>query len=179
MSSRQAVYGVGAALLVTYLAAANMPADPPPARARGPRAAATSGTESLAAEVRAQAARLHARMAQAPVPEPNPRNPFAFGVATRPARPALNHDAARLAVEIAPAMPMLPPLPALTLMGIAEETTPGGPRRTAVIAGDGETLYMVAEGQPVGDRYKVTKIGADAVELEDILTHGYRRIAMR
>ena len=26
---------------------------------------------------------------------------------------------------------------------------------------------MVTEGQTVGDRYKVTKIGADAVELED------------
>ena len=30
---------------------------------------------------------------------------------------------------------------------------------------------MVTEGQPVGSRYKVTKIGADAVELEDLLTH--------
>ena len=38
---------------------------------------------------------------------------------------------------------------------------------------------MVTEGQLVIDRYKVTKIGADAVELEDIFTHAYRRIAMR
>jgi hypothetical protein len=38
---------------------------------------------------------------------------------------------------------------------------------------------MVTEGQPVGDRYKVTKIGADAVELEDILTKAYRRLALR
>jgi hypothetical protein len=86
------------------------------------------------------------------------------------------------------------PLPALVLMGVAEETTAAGPRRTAVIAlrqaqgdpepsrgvgGDGDTIYMVVEGQAVGSRYKVTKIGADAVELEDVLTHGYRRIAMR
>ena len=64
-------------------------------------------------------------------------------------------------------------------MGIAEETTAAGPRRTAVIGGDGDTIYMVTEGQEVGSRYKVTKIGADAVELEDVLTKGYRRIAMR
>ena len=73
----------------------------------------------------------------------------------------------------------VPPLPPLTLMGIAEETTAAGPKRTAVIGGDGDTIYMVTEGQPVGTRYKVTKIGADAIELEDLLTKGYRRIALR
>jgi hypothetical protein len=67
----------------------------------------------------------------------------------------------------------------LTLMGVAEEVLPGGVRRTAVIGGDGDTIYMVVEGQAVGERYRVTKIGVDAVELEDLVTHGYRRIAMR
>jgi hypothetical protein len=37
----------------------------------------------------------------------------------------------------------------------------------------------VVEGQAVGDRYRVTKIGVDAVELEDLVTKGYRRIALR
>jgi len=37
----------------------------------------------------------------------------------------------------------------------------------------------VTEGQAIGDRYKVTKIGADAVELEDLLTKAYRRLALR
>jgi len=64
-------------------------------------------------------------------------------------------------------------------MGIAEESTPAGPRRTAVIGGEGDALYMVREGDAVGDRYRVTKIGADAVELEDVLTKGYRRLALR
>jgi Tfp pilus assembly protein PilP len=64
-------------------------------------------------------------------------------------------------------------------MGIAEEMAPDGPRRTAVIGGEGDAIHMVVEGQTIGDRYKVTKIGADAVELEDLQTHGYRRIAMR
>jgi hypothetical protein len=179
-SGKAAVYGVGAALLVAYLAAANMPAPESPTRERAPRPAGTSGAESLAVEVRAQAAKLHARMAQAPVPDPNPRNPFSFGLAPRAARPAPGHDGAVHAAvaDIAAPEAAASPLPALILMGVAEETTGAGPRRTAII-GDGDAIYMVAEGQPVGSRYKVTKIGADAVELEDLLTHGYRRIAMQ
>lgn len=177
-SGKGAAYGVGAALLVACIAAANLPADePPPARTARP---AVAGPEVLAGEVSAQAARLQARMAQAPVPDSNPRNPFVFGLGPR-ARAVGNHDgmvraaAARDAVVV----PYTPPLPALTLMGIAEETSPAGPKRTAVIGGDGDTIYIVVEGQPVGTRYRVTKIGADAIELEDLLTKGYRRIALR
>src|SRR5436189_178088 len=70
------------------------------------------------------------------------------------------------------------PQPTLILMGVAEETTPAGPRRTAVI-GEGETIYMVGEGEAVGDRYRVKKIGADAVELEDVVSKAYRRLALR
>jgi hypothetical protein len=180
MTSRKAaVYGVVAVLLVAYLATANMPSQDPSPRERAVRPAATSGTESLAAEVSAQAARLQARMAHAPVPEVNPRNPFSFGVAPRSGRTTTSPMADVHAAAVVEAAPAPPPLPALTLMGIAEETTAAGPRRTAVIGGDGDTIYMVTEGQPVGSRYKVTKIGADAVELEDVLTKGYRRIALR
>ena len=122
-------------------------------------------------------------MAQAPVPDPNPRNPFSFGPAPRAGNPGASrpipNDAMIRATTTEEPAPAAPPLPALTLMGIAEETTAAGPRRTAVIGGDGDTIYMVTEGQEVGSRYKVTKIGADAVELEDLLTKGYRRLGMR
>jgi hypothetical protein len=173
---RTAVYGVAGALLVAYLAAANMPSeqsDQP--RDRTPRPAATAGTTSLATDVGAQAAKLHTRMAQAPVPNPNPRNPFAFG-APPPRTVPIPERTVQAAVV---ADPPVAPLPVLTLMGIAEETSPQGARRTAIIGGDRDVLYMVTEGQAVGDRYKVTKVGADAVELEDIVTHAYRRIALR
>ena len=176
-SGKGAAYGVGAVLLVACIATANLPTEePPPARKARPAAA---GPEALAGEVNAQAARLQARMAQAPVPESNPRNPFAFGQ-PRPARAAVNPGLGRAAAAPDAALvAYTPPLPSLTLMGIAEETSPAGPKRTAVIGGDGDTIYMVMEGQSVGTRYKVTKIGADAIELEDLLTKGYRRIALR
>jgi hypothetical protein len=177
MTARKtAFYGVGAALLFAYLAAANMPTQDQPSPERGPRPAATAGSESLAVEVRSQAAKLHARIADAPVPDTNPRNPFSFAPPPRAVPDRLVHAA--VVADAAPAM-VPPPLPALTLMGVAEETLPAGIRRTAVIGGDGDTIYMVVEGQAVGDRYKVTKIGVDAVELEDLLTKGYRRIALR
>jgi hypothetical protein len=173
-AGKTALYGVGGALLVAYLAAANMPSgDRPAAPERTP--SQSKSPDAIASEVQSQASRLQTRMSQAPVPEPNPRNPFSFGAVPRP-RPS---QIVRAAVADDPAPAPMPPPPMLTLMGIAEETTPQGLRRTAVIGGDGDALFMVTEGQPVGDRYKVTKIGADAVELEDIFTKAYRRLALR
>jgi hypothetical protein len=174
MTSRSAaVYGVGGLLLVACLAAANMPqgGDAFPARAPRQRPAAP---DALAVEVSSQATRLRSLMSQAPVPDQNSRNPFSFAARAPRAVAPIAHAA--VAEEAAP---LPPPLPALTLMGVAEETTAAGPRRTAVIGGDGDTIYMVVEGEPVGTRYRVTKIGADAVELEDVVTKAYRRLALR
>jgi hypothetical protein len=128
-------------------------------------------------DVSTQATRLRERMSQAPAPHPDVRNPFAFGAPPRPHRTAAEAPAAAPAV-VEPA-PAIPAAPALILMGIAEESTAQGPRRTAVIGGENDTLFLVIEGQTVGDRYKVTKIGADAVELEDVITKAYRRLALR
>jgi hypothetical protein len=177
---KAAVYGVGAALLVAYLASANMPAPDSDPAARTVRPTATTGTESLAVEVRSQATRLHERMAQAPLPSANPRNPFSFAAAAGRTRgnEASVHAAVTRDTDVVFA-PAPPPLPVFTLMGIAEETAADGPRRTAVIGGEGDTIFMVREGQMIGDRYKVKKIGTDAVELEDLQTQGYRRLALR
>jgi hypothetical protein len=174
MTSRSAaVYGVGGLLLVACLAKANMPQESEPPPARRPRAALPT-PDAIAIDVQSQASRLQARMAQAPVPDANPRNPFSFGAAPRvPSAPV------RAAVADEPAAPLPPPLPALILMGVAEEATAAGPRRTAVIGGDGDTIYMVGEGDAVGERYRVTKIGADAIELEDVVSKAYRRLALR
>lgn len=186
---RSAMYLTGGALLVAWLAAANMPGPAAPApRVRAEAQAA--GPDALALDVSAQASRLRERMSQAPVPHADVRNPFAFGAPPRPHRPPV--EAPVPVVVEAP--PPVPAAPTLTLMGIAEENTAQGVRRTAIIAlrqaqgnpepdrgvgGDGDALFLVAEGQPVGDRYKVTKIGADAVELEDVITKAYRRLALR
>ena len=172
-----AVYIAGGALLVAYFAAANMPSQGVDRGDERARPDAAVPTATLADEVHAQAVRLHDRMAQAPAPENSARNPFSFAPPPRAARPA--HTEVRAATVEAAPPPFVPPPPALTLMGIAEEFVIGGFRRTAVIGGDGDAVFIVTEGQQIGERYKVTKIGADAIELEDLVTKGYRRMALR
>ena len=175
-SGKTILYAAGGGLLVAWFAAANMPSQDTDRASERARAAPSVPTETLADDVHAQAARLQARMAQAPAPDTNPRNPFAFGMAPHHARAAQPVAAAAVVDEAAA---FVPPPPALTLMGVAEEYVIGGFRRTAVIGGDGDAIFMVSEGDRVGDRYKVTKIGADAVELDDIVTKAYRRLALR
>jgi hypothetical protein len=179
MTARKAVFfGVGVALLASYFAAANMPSqDLEPVRERPARAGIAPG--ELAVEVSSQAARLQSRMAQAPLPESNPRNPFSFGVAPRAPQPRTVRAAVATLDDEPLAVPAAPPPPVLTLMGIAEETTPEGPRRTAVIGGEGDHLFMVREGDLLGGAYKVKKISVDAVELEDVTTKAFRRLALR
>jgi hypothetical protein len=175
-NGRTVLYVAGGGLLVAWLAAANMPS-PNADRARErAQPADPVPAAAIAAEVQSQAARLQARMARAPVPEGHPRNPFSFGATPRLV-PAAQPEVRAAVVDDGPAL--VPPPPALTLMGIAEEHVIGGFRRTAVIGGDGNDIFMVTEGDPVGERYKVTKIGADAVELEDLVNKGYRRLALR
>jgi hypothetical protein len=172
--SRTAIYGLGGTLLVAYLAAANMPG-PGSAPAPHPRLQAEPA-DAIANDVRAQAGRLQERMKQAPVPQTTSRNPFAFGMTPRP---RVAETIRATAVAEPEPLPAIAPPPMLTLMGIAEETLPQGVRRTAIIGGAGDTIFMVTEGEPVGERYKVTKIGADAIELEDLVTKAYRRLSLR
>ena len=174
-AGRKIAYVAGGGLLVAWIAAANMPSQDADRATERARPAPPVSPATIAEDVNSQAARLQARMSQAPVPETNSRNPFAFGMTPRHTRGA--EPVAAAAVE--PPPPDIPPPPALTLMGIAEEYVIGGFRRTAVIGGDGDAIFMVSEGDRVGERYKVTKIGADAVELEDLVNKGYRRLALR
>jgi hypothetical protein len=175
-SMRAAAYLGGGALLVAWFAAAGVAPvqEAETARDAAPHGVSTSGSASLAADVQTQALKLRDRLAAAPVPDIHPRNPFSFApVAPRRAVvPA--KDAA-----IVPPPPEQAVIPPLSLMGIAEETLPDGPHRTAIIGGVDDALYMVSQGQTIANRYRVTAIGQDAVELEDIVTGAYRRLAMR
>jgi hypothetical protein len=169
-------------VLVACLAAANMPSqDPEPAAPRATRPAPIS-PDAIAAQVQTEAARLHARMAEPPAPSAAVRNPFAFGTANAPGtRRALSTEhGAPLPGVVQAAVASDPPAPpALLLMGIAEDTTASGTHRTAIVGDAAETIYMVVEGDSLAGRYRVTKIGADAIELEDSATKGIRRLVLR
>lgn len=176
--TRAAAIVSGGALLVAWFAVAgSAPEQVAPIGDRTP-STATSGPGSLAAEVEQQAVRLRERLADAPVPHEQPRNPFSFGQphaarARGAASPALAEPATMTAE-----LPAVSSAPALVLMGIAEEPSFEGMHRTAIVAA-GDEIYIVMEGQSCAGRYKVKTIGVDAIELEDVETGGLRRLALR
>jgi hypothetical protein len=175
--TRAAAYVGSSALLVAWFAAAaGAPVFQevvPPRDAAG--TVSTSGSRTLAVEVQAQALKLRARLAEAPAPDLHTRNPFSFA----PER-IVRTPAPAVKAAAADPLPVVDPVvPALSLMGIAEEMSPEGLHRTAVLGGANGAVYMVMEGQDVAERYRVTAIGKDAIELKDLITGAYRRLAMR
>ena len=177
-AKRVAVYLVCATMLAAWLASAagvmNQPEAPAPAPAPAP--VQTTGTESLAEEVQAQAGRLRERLASAPLPQRPARNPFQFAprvtaapkrvVAAAPPPPA---------VESVPVLPE----PQLSLVGIAEDAAATGPVRTAIVTIEGGETLLLRAGEFIGARYRVKAIGTDAVELSDLTNGAVRRLVLR
>jgi hypothetical protein len=163
---RTAAYLGGASLLAAWLASAaglGSRAQPPP---ETPQPVQTSGTETLAADVQAQAARLRERLASAPAPREPLRNPFEFAPRPEHARDAV------------PA-PAVPAEPALALIGVAEDFTPDGPVRTAILGTAAGDVVIVKVGDSVAGVYRVQAVHADAVELAEVQGGGSRRLTLR
>ena len=135
----------------------------------------TSGTETLAAEVQAQALRLRERMAAPPAPREPIRNPFSFVVREEPTRRA----SAPSAVPQPAAEPQAVAEPPLSLIGVAEQQGPKGPVRTAIVTADSDEVFMLKEGDVLGARYRVQAVGADSLELTDLVTGALRRLVLR
>jgi hypothetical protein len=57
----------------------------------------------------------------------------------------------------------VPPLPPLSLIGFASE----GAARTAIISGLGD-LFLAREGDRIASQYRVSRIGADGVEVTSL-----------
>lgn len=171
---RAAAYIGGTTLLVAWLASASGIQRGPAAPAAEPRREAVQ-IDALASGVQAQAARLRARMAEAPAERASSRNPFAFGA--RPeSRPGRGAPAA--GTRPAPVEPDVPDVP-LELIGIAERGRDAGTTRTAMVAAPGDRLFVVIEGEELAGRYRVSAIGADAIELRDLTSGAIRRLGLR
>jgi hypothetical protein len=169
--ARAATYLVGAILLAAWLASAAGVARPhllPVPR----RSAESMQMDAVAITVQSQAARLRHRLAAAPTPRAPIRNPFTFA-----AREPVAASAVALRPRTLPAPvvadPQLPE-PALVLIGVAEQ----GSTRTAMVE-SGDELLMATEGQTLAGRYRVAKVGADAIELVDLGTGATRRLFLR
>jgi len=170
---RATTYVGVASVLVAWLASASGVSAPPESPAPQPRSAVAS-TQALADDVQTQTARLRGRLASAPAPRSPARNPFAF--AERARRPAVEHATVASSSD---ASPTLPPEPPLQLVGVAEQQTAGATVRTALVTADSDELFMLTVGASLGGRYRVTAIGSDAVELNDLVTGATRRLTLR
>lgn len=177
-TSRIAAYIGGSVLLLAWLASASglTRSSAPPRVPAQPGDAAMFQT--IASDVQSQATRLRSRLATAPAPAASVRNPFAF--AARAPREAAG-TRRRAVVTPAPGLASQPAVfePPLTLVGIAEETTPLGIVRTAMITAGGDELFMASVGKSLLSRYRVIAVGADAVELQDGLTGTIRRLVLQ
>jgi hypothetical protein len=119
-----------------------------------------------AAVVEASVARLRARLADMPARPEGTRNPFRFEARARAAR----SHVPRTVVAEAPQHESTPtPVarPELRLIGMAEDRRDGVTERTAVVAGLNQ-VYLVKEGEQIAMRFLVKRIGADAIEVEDL-----------
>ena len=178
MTTRRAVtYGGLFCLLAAWLASAASTTLQDEQQAIGSAdGPALTSTEALANEVQAHAAKLRDRLSTAPVPQAPHRNPFLFEArALPPPRPPMRR------LEPAPIVQpaLADPEPALALIGVAEDQGPQGLTRTAILAGDAESVFMVTVGETVLGRYRVEAISADVVELKDVRNETTRRLALR
>jgi hypothetical protein len=171
---RAALYAGGGTLLVAWFSsAASFPLQWNQRPAQTAITATISPVDDLAANMQAQTRRLKQRLAAAPLPQQPVRNPFAFkAVEPRPRPEVMQPVAMPVAVQVRTE-------PLLSLIGMAEERRPQGLVRTAMIATEGQELILAAVGDVVVQRYKVTAISADVVELADSETGLVRRLALQ
>jgi hypothetical protein len=169
MNVRRVVwFGVSALAIATWFAAASTSGVRAPIAPIQP-ARATALDRSYAV-LQSEIERLHERIGPSASPSGS-RDLFRFNLraAARPSRPAA------VEVEAAPAV-RLPP--ALTLIGIAEDSSESGVVRTAIVSGPGE-LFLVKAGELIAGRYHVDQVSADAVLLTDTTTSGSTTLALR
>ena len=172
--ARGAAYLGCATVLGAWLASAAGIGERPSYPAQEPQPVQSTGTETLAEDVQAQAVRLREHLATAPVPQRPSRNPFAFAP-----REVASRAGTAAGPVTAPPAPVVLPEPLLQLVGVAADQMPDGAVRTAIITAEGGEMFMVKAGDSIGARYKVESVGADTVELTDRTTGSIRRLALR
>jgi hypothetical protein len=174
-ASRLAVWIVGAAVSGAWLASAAGVTRQARTVRVPPPAPETIQLDALAAEVQAQAGRLRERLANAPAPRTE-RNPFRFDSAPTKHRAAPAETRHTFAPP--PTAAELPE-PVIELIGIAENQTPTGAVRTAMMTNEQNDLIMVTVGQRILGRYDVVAVTEEAVDLKDAQTGAIRRLILR
>ncbi|HEY7516515.1 MAG TPA: hypothetical protein VIC87_18635 [Vicinamibacteria bacterium] len=107
------------------------------------------------------------------------RNIFDYGVPpTPPPTPPPPATAPPVAEDMAPTPPPVPRLPPLNLKFIGSVENAKGVR-VAVLLTDRNEVLTGQPGQVVANRYKISKIGFESVDLEEVGSGQVRRIPLR
>jgi hypothetical protein len=131
---------------------------------------------SLSSDIVAQADRLQAGIQRERAYARPERNPFRFN-ASRSG--AVAREPAPVPDNLPPVpQPVLPAGPRMSLSGIAEDQVDGRPVRTAILSTPADVL-LVKEGEEILGRYRVARIGSDAVELLSLEDGATLRLLLR
>jgi hypothetical protein len=177
-ASRAALMVVGVNLVAVWAAAAAGGRAATTAASAAPaEVVADAAVGEVSASLLAAAERLEAHARRDVVPA-MVRDPFRFGSearpsARRPPRPGPSEPVAAAAEPAEPATPLAEPEPDIVLQGMAESGKGEAVVRTAILSAGGE-LVLASLGTKVAGRYEVVALGAESVELEDVVS-GVRR----
>jgi hypothetical protein len=164
-----AVVSAGA-FVATYLVSA-----PKTELAQSPAAAATARSprpSAAASEIEALADSLHVGLHSDAVFRPPARDPFHFQ--TRVQRPPAFVPPPAVVANVPPPAP---PLPVLSLSGIATDVVNGKPQRSAVISLPAGVL-IVREGESVAGLYTVVDISENTIELQATADGSHRTLRL-
>jgi hypothetical protein len=170
---RAVTLGAAGGVVAVWLAAAATSNTPPAQQVSSHK---STPVEVQGAELAAEIARLHERLRPTATPL-QARDLFRF----RRGIGATTLSGFRAPAPAPAALPAAAPAghePSFTLVGLAEDISPDGPVRTAIISGSGD-LFLVKEGDAVTTRYRVGKISADDVELTDVRAGTSLRLGLK
>lgn len=169
--TRLALWAAVGALLAAWLssAAGTTPVAVAPPSAAGGVPPPVSPAPAERVDLDREVERMTAWLERAPRPRPVVRNPFTLAP-LRPAAAAAREGGGGGVVVPAgwapnPGAAQATPL-RVSLVGIAVDETPSGPRRTAVLSVEGQVM-LARVGDEAPGPYEVRRIDDDAVELFD------------
>lgn len=159
-------FGVSTLAIASWFASASTTGVRPPVIPPAPPR--ISALDLSVASLQSEVGRLHERLGPTAAPTRS-RDLFRFG--GRAPKRVTGPGRVRAVPQAVPeaAVPVVPPAPPLSLIGIAEDAVADGVVRTAIVSGLGD-VFLVKTGESIRDRYRIGSVSADAVQIIDLAT---------
>lgn len=175
MNLRRVVWlGVSVLAVASWMASASTSGIRPPVAPLPP--VKPGAVDRSMASLQTEIGRLHERLGPTAAPT---RSRDLFRFTTRaPRRPIVAPDADAAIAAASTVVPQTPVRPSLTLIGVAEDVTPDGVVRTAIVSGLGD-VFLVKVGDTIRLQYRIEQVSGDAVQIVDTTTATTTTLALR